>query len=195
YPRQAGLVKAVAELVSAGLAQAGQVGKAGARPRVLFSAHGLPQTIVAGGDPYQWQVEQTCAAVIEALGRPDLDWQVCYQSRVGPLQWIGPLTEKEIERAGRERVRLVVVPIAFVSEHSETLVELDIEYEALARRVGVPAYVRVPTVSISRPFIAGLAALVREALAGGHGICPGGGTRLCPAAWGKCPMAAGGPEP
>ncbi|MFI5023269.1 MAG: ferrochelatase [Alphaproteobacteria bacterium] len=195
YPRQAGLVKAVAELVSAGLAQAGQVGKAGARPRVLFSAHGLPQTIVAGGDPYQWQVEQTCAAVIEALGRRDLDSQVCYQSRVGPLEWIGPSTEKEIERAGRERVRLVVVPIAFVSEHSETLVELDIEYEALARRVGVPAYVRVPTVSILPHFIAGLAALVREALAGGRGICPGGGTRLCPAAWGKCPMAAGGPEP
>jgi len=59
----------------------------------------------------------------------------------------------------------------------------------------VPAYVRVPTVSILPHFIAGLAALVREALAGGRGICPGGGTRLCPAAWGKCPMAAGGPEP
>lgn len=195
YPRQAGFVGAVAELVSAGLEQAEQIGKTRARPRVLFSAHGLPQTVVAGGDPYQWQVEQTCAAVIEALGDRVLDWHVCYQSRVGPLQWIGPSTEKEIERAARERVPVVVVPIAFVSEHSETLVELDIEYEGLARRVGVPGYIRVPTVSISPHFIGGLATLVRAALKSGGGICPDGGARLCPATWGKCPMATGGPQP
>ncbi len=65
--------------------------------------------------------------------RPGLDWQVCYQSRVGPLEWIGPATDEEIRRAGREGVPLVVAPISFVSEHSETLVELDLDYRRSRR--------------------------------------------------------------
>ena len=93
-----------------------------------------------------------------------LDWSVCYQSRVGPLKWIGPSTDAEIARAGADKVAVVLYPLSFVSEHSETLVELDIEYRHLAEKVGVPAYIRVPTVGTHPLFIAGLARLVRDAL-------------------------------
>ena len=191
YPVEPGFVEEVAALVAQGLAEAGS---GGARPRVLFSAHGLPKKIVAAGDPYQWQVEQSTAAVVAALHRKgapaDLDWLVCYQSRVGPLEWIGPATDDEVVRAGRDGVPLVVVPVAFVSEHSETLVELDIEYRELAERSGVPGYVRVPTVDAGAAFIAGLARLVRRAERFGPGTCAAGDGRLCPAKWRRCPNAA-----
>ena len=189
YPREAGFVNALAAGVRKGLAQAERHGKAPASPRVLFTAHGLPQKIVAKGDPYQWQVEQTCAAVVQAIGRRDLDWRICYQSRVGPLKWIGPATDAEIERAGAEGIGVVLVPVAFVSEHSETLVELDIEYAERARHAGVPVYIRVPTVATAADFIAGLAQLVRAALAGDAAVLPDGGLRLCPARCGKCALA------
>jgi ferrochelatase len=159
----------------------------GDRRRVLFSAHGLPRKIVAAGDPYQWQVERTATALRSRLAMSGLDSVVCYQSRVGPLAWLGPAVDEEIRRAGQERVGLIVVPISFVSEHSETLVELDIEYRHLADRVGVPLYVRVPTVGTAPDFIAGLARLVRSAR---PGICPAGGERLCPAAYRRCISAS-----
>ncbi|MCW5751779.1 MAG: ferrochelatase [Alphaproteobacteria bacterium] len=185
YPMEAGLVEAQAALIRPALAEAAAKGK----PRLLFSAHGLPEKVVLSGDPYQWQVEQTAAKVADALALPDLDWLVCYQSRVGPLKWIGPSTEAEIERAGRDGVPLVVVPIAFVSEHSETLVELDIEYAEKAHAAGVPAYHRVPALGTAAPFIAGLARLVREALARDTAIGGDGGQRLCPASCRRCAMA------
>ena len=90
-----------------------------------------------------------------------LDTVVCYQSRVGPLKWTGPYTENEIVRASQEKRPLVVVPLSFVSEHSETLVELDITYRQLAQKMGCPAYFRVPTVGCHPAFIQGLAELVR----------------------------------
>jgi ferrochelatase len=147
--------------------------------RVLFSAHGLPKKIVETGDPYQSQVEMTVGAVVEALGEKDLDWQVCYQSRVGPLEWIGPSTEEEIKRAGAEGKGLIVVPVAFVSEHSETLVELDIEYAELAARAGVKDYLRAATVRDHPEFIAALAGLVAVGLNAKKPVSciPG---RLCP---------------
>lgn len=89
--------------------------------------------MVARGDPYPWQVAATTRAVVAALGRSGLDHVVCYQSRVGPLEWIGPSIEAELERAAADAVQVVVVPIAFVSEHSETLVELDVDYRARGR--------------------------------------------------------------
>ncbi|MBY0431920.1 MAG: ferrochelatase, partial [Rhodospirillales bacterium] len=101
YPTAAGFVEAMAELTAIALDQAG----AGAR--LLFSAHGLPKKIIAAGDPYQWQVERTAEAVVSRLGRPNLDWTICYQSRVGPLEWIGPSTEEEIHRAGKDGKDLV----------------------------------------------------------------------------------------
>lgn len=159
YPEEAGFITTLARAARA----AYDAARARGAPRMLFSAHGLPEKIVRGGDPYQWQCERTAEALVKALGIADLDWTLCYQSRVGPLRWIGPATEDEIKRTGRDRAPVVIVPIAFVSEHSETLVELDIEYRHLAEQSGVPFYIRVPTASVAPEFIEGLAALVRGA--------------------------------
>ncbi len=167
FPTEPGFVQAVAELIRPALDEAG---KAGA-PRVLFSAHGLPKRQVARGDPYQRHVEASAAAVAELLAMPSLDWRVSYQSRVGPLEWLQPYTEDELKRAADDKVPLVVVPIAFVSEHSETLVELDIEYREEAEKLGVPAYARVPTVGENDHFIEGLARLVTEAVSGQDVVC------------------------
>lgn len=163
YPTEPGFIEALADLTAQALTEARKVGP----PRVLFSAHGLPKKIVDAGDPYQKQVEETVEQVVARLGEPGLDVQICYQSRLGPLEWIGPSTDEEIRRAGKEGKSLVVVPVAFVSEHSETLVELDLEYGHLAREVGVPAYIRVATVGQHPSFITGLAGLVERAIAAG----------------------------
>lgn len=163
YPDEKGFVAAIGELIRPALAG---VSRSARTPRLLLTAHGLPQKIVRAGDPYPRQVAATAAAVVAALSEPDLDWRLCYQSRVGPLKWIGPSTDDEIRRAGKDRVPLVVAPIAFVSEHSETLVELDHDYRRLAEDCGVPAYIRVPTVDTAPSFIEGLASLVFRARAG-----------------------------
>jgi protoporphyrin/coproporphyrin ferrochelatase len=155
------------------------------RYRLLLSAHGLPKRTIARGDPYQWQVERTARALVDALGIDGLDWSVCYQSRVGPLEWIGPATDAEIRRAGADGKGVVIAPVAFVSEHSETLVELDIEYAHLAKQAGVPDYRRVPTVGAQPEFIAALAALVRDA-AGRQAVTNAEGARICPATCRAC---------
>lgn len=130
-----------------------------AKPRILFSAHGLPEKVIRAGDPYQKQVEQTAERIIKLLAINDLDYIVCYQSRVGPMKWISPYTDQEIIRAGEDKVPIILVPVAFVSEHSETLVELDIEYKHLADEYGVPIYARIPALSSSEYFIECLANL------------------------------------
>ncbi|MBI3503857.1 MAG: ferrochelatase [Proteobacteria bacterium] len=186
YPRQPGFVAAVADLIGAHHAAAKAYGK----PRVLFSAHGLPKKIVAAGDPYQVQVELTVASVVARLGIAGLDHVVCYQSRVGPLEWIGPSIGQEIARAAADKVPAIVVPIAFVSEHSETLVELDIDYRAKAQALGVPYYSRVPTVSTHPDFIRGLAEIVRGLVRGpARTASADGAGRPCPDHCAKCPLA------
>jgi protoporphyrin/coproporphyrin ferrochelatase len=184
YPTEPGFIAALAE----GIRGALDALDASKRPRLLLTAHGLPERVIAAGDPYQRQVEETAAAVLRKLAMPGLDAQVCYQSRVGPLRWIGPATDEEIRRAGAEKRALAVAPIAFVSEHSETLVELDMEYAHLARESGVPAYRRAPTVSTAPLFIEGLAALVRAALARGPGVASASGGRHCPAGYRGCAL-------
>ena len=186
YPRADGLIEAHAALIEPLLEAAAEIGK----PRLLFSAHGLPKRVVARGDPYQWQIEKTARRIVHRLGRDDLDWVVCYQSKVGPLAWLEPSTVDELDRAGRDRVPVVVVPIAFVSEHSETLVELDVTYREHARAAGVPAYRRVPALGTHPAFIEGLAGLVRGALQRDAGLNSGDGGRICPAAHRGCPLAA-----
>ena len=156
--------------------------------RVLFSAHGLPEVIVQNGDPYQYQVETTVAAVVRALGEPGLDHTVCYQSRATPQKWLDPSTEVVIEQAAHDKVAVLVVPIAFVSEHSETLVELDVEYRELAEKLGVPGYYRAPAQNSDAGFIAALAALVTASRARGPGLCSFAGDRACPASHTDCPM-------
>jgi ferrochelatase len=186
YPANQGFIAAATANIRATM----QDLKPGLSYRLLLSAHGLPKRVVEKGDPYQWQVEQTAAALVDALGMENsssgkLDYQVCYQSRVGPLKWLEPSTDAEIRRAGAEGKGLIVAPIAFVSEHSETLVELDIEYGKLAREVGVPDYRRAGTVGDAAAFVSGLAALVRKAAAAGGTVNDGDG-RFCPPSCGKC---------
>jgi ferrochelatase len=133
-------------------------------------------------------VEQTVAAVMAAWGET-VDHTICYQSRATPQKWIDPSTDSEIERAAKDRTAVLVVPIAFVSEHTETLVELDVEYRDLAIKLDVPGYFRVPTQNADAGFIAALAGLVRRARSAGPGLCSGSGGRLCGAARGGCPFA------
>lgn len=184
-------VAALAGQLVQAISQARQQGR---RFRVLLSAHGLPKKVVTGGDPYQWQIERTASAVIEAIGPQNagLDCQVCYQSRVGPLEWIGPATDSEIIRAGTEGLGLIVLPISFVSEHSETLVELDIEYRALAERSGVPFYIRVPALGTDASFITPLAFLALQAAGSASSIVAGEGRRICPSGCSRCTNPASG---
>ena len=154
-------------------------------PRVLFSAHGLPKRVVKRGDPYQWQVEQSVVAVKRALP-PQWDTRICYQSRVGRLEWLGPSTEDEVIAAARDLTGVIVTPIAFVSEHVETLVELDIEYAQLAAERGVPFYLRAPALGIAPRFIDALADLVERALKAPGKVQSDSGGRICPAQFGRC---------
>lgn len=181
YPRDEGYVTASARLVREAYGQFVQ--ENGVRPRVLFSAHGLPEKIIAGGDPYQWQCEQSARAIAAATGIEGFDWAICYQSRIGRLKWIGPSTEEALHQAAKDRVPVLVYPHAFVSEHVETLVEIEIEYRHLAKQIGLPGFGRVPTVGTAPEFIGGLARLVLERAAGPGIHCP---PERCPAEMTRC---------
>jgi ferrochelatase len=182
----AGYIQATAAILRRALDRARA--ESAAPIRVLFSAHGLPEIIVQQGDPYQYQVETTVAAVVKALGEADLDHTVCYQSRATPQKWLDPSTEAVIEQAAHDKVAVLVVPIAFVSEHSETLVELDVEYRELAEKMGVPGYYRAPAQNSDAGFITALAGLVTASRARGPGLCSFAGDRACPANHTDCPM-------
>ncbi|CAN5591872.1 ferrochelatase [soil metagenome] len=180
YPTTEGLIEAHAQRIRDTWEAAGRP----ANVRLLFSAHGLPEKVIAGGDPYQAQIEATAAAVAARV--PELtDWRVCYQSRVGPMKWIGPSTVEEIHTAGEQGIGLLLTPIAFVSEHIETLVELDHEYAELAEQQGVAPYLRAPALGVEQVFIDTLAATVTRSLARDGGAAPEGAW-LCPAGYGKC---------
>ena len=181
WPEAEGFVDAIARLTDQAIATVPD----NTPCRILFSAHGLPERFIVSGDPYAAQVKRTVASVCARLKNPSVDHVVCYQSRVGPLEWLRPYTEDEIRRAGEEGVSVVLVPVAFVSEHSETLVELDIEYRELARKAGVFKYLRVPTVNTDNKFIESLAAMVRSMPK--TGIVPGGST--CNGGFVACPCA------
>ncbi len=174
YPVAPGFVRASAALIRAAL------DGAPAGTRLLFSAHGLPEKVIAGGDPYQYQCEETAKAIVRELDIPGLDWQICYQSRVGPLKWIGPSTEEALEKAAADKVGVVVYPHAFVSEHVETLVEIDQEYRHRAKEMGIPYFAKVPTVGTHPDFIAALADEVGKALADAPA------PRFCPPSFNRC---------
>lgn len=155
YHTQDLFIESHARLISHEYNKAYQIG---GNPRILFSAHGLPErTIKQRKDPYPQQIEESVEAIISRLNIDNVDYVTCYQSRVGPLKWIGPSTEDEIIRAARDNVPVVIVPISFVSEHSETLVELDIEYRDLANEYGLTNYFRVPALGTDPLFIESLA--------------------------------------
>lgn len=158
----------------------------GVKPRILFTAHGLPKKVIAGGDPYKWQVERTADAIVQAINRSELDWVVCYQSRVGPLEWIQPYTSDILKAAGDAGKPVIVAPIGFTSEHSETLVELDIEYRELAVQAGVPEYTRIKTVGVDKTFINGLAKLVGSTLSNYDALNSDGRGCQCPEDYRRC---------
>ena len=128
--------------------------------KLIFSAHGLPEKNIKKGDPYQWQVEQSVDRIVKSLNIKNLDWILSYQSRVGPLKWIGPSTEDIIVENSKLGKQIVLVPIAFVSEHSETLVELDIEYKELADKNGCKNYIRVPALGKNENYIKAMSNLI-----------------------------------
>ena len=135
------------------------------------------------GDPYQWQVEQTVEGVMSELKDEKLDYIISYQSRVGPLKWIGPATDEVIIKYSKEKKGIVIVPVAFVSEHSETLVELDIEYKKLAEKNGCSFYKRVPALGVEENFIKGLAELILKKETKNNFVS----SVMCPNKYVKCP--------
>jgi len=154
--------------------------------KILFSAHGLPENKIKKGDPYQWQVEQTVEGIMAKLTNENLDYIISYQSRVGPLKWIGPSTDDVIIKYSKEKKGIVVVPVAFVSEHSETLVELDIEYKKLAEKNGCSFYKRVPALGVEEDFIKGLTELVLQKETRGNFVS----SVMCSDKHKKCPCLA-----
>jgi ferrochelatase len=182
YPTEAGLISAHVRRIEAAWTAAGRPSGV----RLLFSAHGLPEKVVQAGDPYQIQVEATAAAIAERLGPQWVDWRVCYQSRVGPMRWLGPSTLESIAEAAGDGLGVVIAPIAFVSEHVETLVELDHDYALQAEKLGCEPYIRVAALGLERDFITGLARQVMDVLDQPGGVHPGS-PFACAANLGKCP--------
>lgn len=154
--------------------------------RILFSAHSLPEKIIKDGDPYQWQIEQSVNKIVKGLRIKDLDYKITYQSKVTPVKWLEPFTETEVKKAAEERKSLVIVPIAFVSEHSETLVELDIEYKEIADEKHIE-YHRVPALGTNQHYIKTLAGIIRDFLKPKKNLVTSDKmSRICPNNFDKC---------
>jgi protoporphyrin/coproporphyrin ferrochelatase len=158
YPQNSDFIEAHVDLLLPWIEKAAAFGS----PRILFSAHGLPQKVIDKGDPYETHVHQTVGEILKKIPSY-VESVVCYQSKVGPLKWLEPSIEQELRRAGKDAVPVIVVPVAFVSEHSETLVELDEDYRNLAQELKIPFYGRVPTLSDHPAYMRALAGLVVEA--------------------------------
>ena len=185
YHDNSGFVKASAENIRKKYEKAQKDGYEA--PRVLFSAHGLPESVIKDGDPYQWQCEQSAEAIVKELGIKDLDYQYCYQSRVGPQKWIGPSTEEALQKAADDHKAVVIYPHAFTQEHVETLVELDIEYKEEAEEMGLHGYYRAETVGTHPSYIEGLHDMVlkhidKQGMHAEHFKCP------CPKEFNDCCM-------
>jgi ferrochelatase len=162
-----GYIEAIAALIARQI----EIASDPAGAHVFFSAHGVPKSYVEeAGDPYQREIEACTRLIMQRLerdlGHPN-PHTLAYQSRVGPVEWLKPYTEDALHALGEAGVKdLVVVPISFVSEHIETLEEIDIEYREIATESGVTNFLRVPALDIDPTFISGLADLVQEAMAG-----------------------------
>jgi ferrochelatase len=155
YHLRPGYVAAVRRTVDEGLADLRARG--GEEPHVLFSAHGLPERFRKAGDPYVGQVEETFRAAAAGRAEP---CSLSFQSKVGPVAWVGPATDATIERLAAEGVRsLLVVPLGFVSDHFETLYEIDLLYGELARSLGIERFARAPSLNARPDFVAALAEL------------------------------------
>jgi ferrochelatase len=163
WPVHPGFIDAMAETVRDGLEQFDPASRD--QVLLLFSAHSLPLDVIDRGDAYPQEVGASVQAVVDRLGRPN-PYLLAYQSEVGPVRWLGPSTEKVIRRLGARGVKqLLVVPIAFTSDHIETLSELDLEYGEVAHRVGITEYRRTPALNDRPRFLDALADVVRQHLA------------------------------
>lgn len=211
YPKNEGYAQASVDNIVKAYKEAEK--KTGRPPRVLFSAHGLPESVIKDGDPYQWQCEQSAQVIAERLsetlensphlnpppsgGRKErseggganssLDWSICYQSRVGPQKWIGPSTEEALKKAAEDKVPVIVYPHAFTQEHVETLVEIEIEYREMAEEWGVPYFSGVKTVGEHPAFIGGLREMVLSRMMKGD-VAPDTGENLCGSDFCRCAM-------
>lgn len=138
----------------------------GTKPKhVLFSAHGVPRSYIEAGDPYQQQIQECVAKISAQLPQENVEVHLSYQSRVGPIEWLRPYTDDVLPELGAKGVKnLVVVPISFVSEHIETLEEIDIEYRELAEESGITNWRRCSALNTDATFIDDMADMVMEAL-------------------------------
>ena len=162
YHDHPGYLDAVARTVEAALARVRPENRE--RTLVIFSAHGIPMRQVRRGDPYPREVEASARGAAARCGLRE--WHVTYQSKVGPARWLGPDTVHFVEERSRGRA-VVTVPIAFVSEHLETLYDLDILAAEAARRGGALEYQRAAAVGDRPDFASALADVVRRTLAAG----------------------------
>ena len=159
--KQPNYLRAMADLIAGELQKFSDPDKA----HIFFSAHGVPRSYVEeAGDPYQQEIEECTSLIMQTLGRPN-PHTLAYQSRVGPVEWLQPYTEDALNELGAKGVNdLAVVPISFVSEHIETLQEIDIEYREVAEKAGIHNFRRVPALNTHPLFIQSLADLVIEAV-------------------------------
>lgn len=150
-------VEALAERIEEGLAQFSDRGEV----HLLFSAHSLPQSFIDAGDPYLDHILGTVRLVMERLG--GMEYHLAFQSRAGPVKWLEPSTEEMLRKlAAGGCENLLMVPLSFVSDHIETLYEIDIQYAEEARALGIANFRRAPSLNDSPRFIACLADLVRK---------------------------------
>ena len=131
---------------------------------LLFSAHGLPLYFLMEGDPYPFQIVQTASKIADRLGRRK-EWTVSYQSAVGPMRWLEPTTSQVLRGLAETGIKkILAVPISFVSDHIETLCEIDIEYRALAEGLGIEDFRMTRALECHPRFIEALADCVEESL-------------------------------
>jgi ferrochelatase len=160
WPDQPTYIQSFAEAIERELARFTDSGKA----HILFSAHSIPESYVKEGDPYLNQTKQTVELVMDRLGRRH-PYQLCFQSKIGPVKWLEPFTSDVITKLGKEGVEdVLVVPISFVSEHIETLYELDILFKKIAAEAGVRNFRRVPALNSDATFIRALAEIVESTI-------------------------------
>ncbi len=125
---------------------------------ILFSAHGIPVSLYEKGDPYIKEIEETVKIIVKEMNLSE--WELSYQSRTGPVKWVGPSTEEKIKELAKRGIRKIfIVPISFVSDHIETLYEIDIIYKKMAADVGIEL-IRVPSLNTNTKFIEALKSLV-----------------------------------
>jgi|SRR5216117_2849452 len=160
WPEHPGYIESVAQAIQRELAKFPNPGKA----HLLFSAHSIPESYVRNGDPYLDQTKTTVELIMGRLGRIN-PYQLSFQSKIGPVRWLQPFTSDVITQLGREGIHdVLVVPISFVSEHIETLYELDILFKKVAQEAGVENFRRVPALNSDPVFIRALADIVESRL-------------------------------